>query len=431
MTPHPTELCLAPPAGGVPLDPGHWSPFLETRPLASLLFGSRTLGQRIEAAVGAAPPPGLVVDPRFVPDLPLPALTPPLRENQGARFVNASGQLVATLRPAAPSVPGSDPGPDPGSDPGLGSRPGDSASGERTFLWPGTLLSSAWTMMAENGARITSDLLQSPHPGARPLTTPPPGVALLGSYPVTVEEDVRVDPQVVLDARTGPIHLARGVVLRAFTHLEGPAWIGPETRVLGGLLSEVSVGPVCRVRGEISSSILQGWCNKAHDGYLGHAILGTWVNLGALTTNSDLKNTYGSVRVALDAHRSEDTGLLKVGVLLGDHVKTGIGTLLNTGTVVGAGSTLLAGGEGPPRWVPPFSWRSGGTLVPARLDATLQVAERAMARRNQVLSDEERATLTRLWEATHGSTPGVGDDSGAHPTNPESATRRPRDTRPE
>jgi UDP-N-acetylglucosamine diphosphorylase/glucosamine-1-phosphate N-acetyltransferase len=418
MTPDaaPLHLRFAPPRAGAPLDPGHWVPFLATRPLQDRLHGTRTLGERVARAVARgmaqdpSPPPAspgaaraaapgdgiaLVVDPRFVPDQPLPA--------EAARALAAGTPSVALLDDEGQVVARSDDAPVRTSTHPTNHGGGDAREGELRLPWPGHLLRSAWDLMHRNPARITRDLLEDPPAGALPLDPPPPGVTLLGSYPITAAPGVEIDPQVVLDARKGPIHLSGGVRVRAFTRLEGPAWIGAGTQLTGGVLSEVSVGPVCRVRGEVECSILDGWCNKAHDGYLGHAVLGRWVNLGALTTNSDLKNTYGTVRVALDAARTEDTGLLKVGVLLGDHVKTGIGTLLNTGTVVGAGSTLFAGGEGlPPRWVPPFSWGSGDTLVPARLHATLEVAERAMARRDEALTPPEREALETLWEATHG-----------------------------
>lgn len=172
-----------------------------------------------------------------------------------------------------------------------------------------------------------------------------------------------------------------------------------------------SVGPVCRVRGEVDSSVLLGYANKAHDGYLGHAYIGRWVNLGASTTNSDLKNSYSAVRVPVSPTRIEDTGLLKVGCFLGDHVKTGIGTLINTGTVIGAGSNVF-GGAMPPTRVPPFSWGSGEDLVPYRLDRFLDTAATAMGRRDMELDEAGRQLLTRAWEATrhereseHGSAP--------------------------
>jgi UDP-N-acetylglucosamine diphosphorylase / glucose-1-phosphate thymidylyltransferase / UDP-N-acetylgalactosamine diphosphorylase / glucosamine-1-phosphate N-acetyltransferase / galactosamine-1-phosphate N-acetyltransferase len=389
-------------------------PFAETRPLGGLLFGTRTLAERIEDAAGLkaggdapgdaepgadAPAFEIRVDPRFVPDrrIPMEAIVAQLRAGVDGplQLVTATGQVAGSADLVSPAPP--DRSPPSGSG---GTEP-------RHFVIHGALLASPWDLMEQNGERITRDLLDAPPSDARPLSPLPPGVFVLGSYPVTVGADVEVDPQVVLDARKGPIHLADGVRVQALTRLEGPAWIGSRSRLQGGVFSNLSVGPVCRLRGEIEATVINGWCNKAHDGYLGHAVLGRWVNLGAFTTNSDLKNTYGSVRVPLSATETEDTGLLKIGVLLGDHVKTGIGTLLNTGTVVGAGSTLFAGGGLPPRWVPPFSWGAGEDLTAYRLEAFLTVAERAMARRDVDLSDSEREALVGLWEATHGE----GSDS--------------------
>ena len=186
--------------------------------------------------------------------------------------------------------------------------------------------------------------------------------------------------------------------MRAFTRIEGPSWFGPGCILQGGVLTHVGAGPRCRLRGEIEASVIQGWSNKAHDGYLGHAWLGSWVNLGAMTTNSDLKNNYGSVRIRTSS-RTADTGLMKLGCLLGDHVKTGIGTLLNTGTVLGAGSNVF-GGAMPPGFVPPFSWGSGVELSTHRLERFLETAERAMGRRDIPLTEGMRAVLTRAFEGT-------------------------------
>ena len=176
-------------------------------------------------------------------------------------------------------------------------------------------------------------------------------------------------------------------------------------------MESLSVGPGCKLRGEISESVILGWSNKAHDGYLGHALVGSWVNLGAGTTNSDLKNNYSSVRVPVGVEREVDTGLLKVGIFLGDHVKTGIGTLLSTGTQAGAGSNVFGGGGVPPRWIPPFSWGPtppGGGPGPEGgfqrydLPRFLETATRVMARRGQALSPGMTRVLIRAWERTHG-----------------------------
>ncbi|TVR57813.1 MAG: hypothetical protein EA421_00290 [Gemmatimonadales bacterium] len=301
---------------------------------------------------------------------------------------------------------------------------------------PGHLLAAPWALVADNAGQLRRDLALIPPLAAlegtgtdtgrrtgsagagdsardavRTLLPAHPGVEFLGDHPITSGGPVEVDPQVILDAREGPIHLEAGVKIRAFTHLRGPAFIGAGTTLLGGLMESLSVGPGCKLRGEISESVILGWSNKAHDGYLGHALVGSWVNLGAGTTNSDLKNNYSPVRVPVGVEREVDTGLLKVGIFLGDHVKTGIGTLLSTGTQAGAGSNVFGGGGVPPRWIPPFSWGptppgSGpgpeGGFQRYDLPRFLETAARVMARRGQALSPGMTRVLTRAWERTHG-----------------------------
>jgi UDP-N-acetylglucosamine diphosphorylase/glucosamine-1-phosphate N-acetyltransferase len=166
--------------------------------------------------------------------------------------------------------------------------------------------------------------------------------------------------------------------------------------VLGGSCADISVGPVCKVHGELEACVILGYTNKAHDGFLGHAMLGCWVNLGALTTNSDLKNNYGTIRMWTPAGEV-DTGEQKLGCFLGDHVKTGIGLMLNTGTVVGAGSNLF-GAIQPPKYVPPFRWGSGERLVPYELDRFLDTARAVLKRRGVALDDRMRAMLERAWQ---------------------------------
>jgi UDP-N-acetylglucosamine diphosphorylase / glucose-1-phosphate thymidylyltransferase / UDP-N-acetylgalactosamine diphosphorylase / glucosamine-1-phosphate N-acetyltransferase / galactosamine-1-phosphate N-acetyltransferase len=272
----------------------------------------------------------------------------------------------------------------------------------------GRILDAPWTLVAENAAQLQRDLAGSSMvalgEGGTLRLPSYPGVEVLGEHPVTAGGPLELDPQVVLDAREGPIHLEAGATIRPFTHLRGPAFIGAGSTLLGGIIEAVSVGPGCKLRGEISHAVILGWSNKAHDGHLGHALVGSWVNLGAGTTNSDLKNTYSTVRVPQSPEREADSGLLKVGAFLGDHVKTGIGTLLNTGTVAGVGSNVFVGPGGamPPKWIPPFAWGSGDRLVPYDLPRFLETASRAMARRGQALSPGMRRVLTRAWERTHG-----------------------------
>jgi hypothetical protein len=149
------------------------------------------------------------------------------------------------------------------------------------------------------------------------------------------------------------------------------------------------------VHGELSTTIFLGHANKAHDGFVGHSVLGRWVNLGASTVTSNLKNTYGTVQLWTPSGVRE-TGMQFLGTLFGDHVKTAIGTRLSTGTVLGTGANVF-GDAMPPRVVAPFAW--GGAIdAPAyRLDRFLLVAERAMARRHITLGDGARRQLTAAY----------------------------------
>ena len=207
-----------------------------------------------------------------------------------------------------------------------------------------------------------------------------------------------IEPGVVVDTRQGPVRLEPGVRVEGPARLVGPLHVGQDTLIFGGAVGTSFIGPVCRIRGEVADSVLLGFTNKAHDGYLGHAMTGRWVNLGAMTTNSDLKNNYGNVRVwTLDGER--DTGLMKVGCFMGDHVKTGIGTVINTGTVVGAASNVF-GGLMPPAVVPPFSWGTGTDLRDYRFDKFLEAAERSMSRRGHSLTSGMRRILAQAWQET-------------------------------
>ncbi len=265
---------------------------------------------------------------------------------------------------------------------------GDDAA---TLELPGTWVQSIWNLMSANTTRVAADLDGLPSRG-----TLPPGVHQVGGGVLLLGENVRMEPGVLFDTSSGPIQVEDDVTLQAPLRLEGPAFVGRGSVLFGGSIGTSSIGPVCKVRGEIEASVVLGYSNKAHDGFLGHAVLGRWVNLGAMTTNSDLKNNYGPIRLRLPEGQI-DTGLTKVGCFLGDHVKTGIGTVLNTGTVVGAGSNLF-GGRMPPTYVPPFSWGAGDELVDFRIDKCLEVAKVVMSRRKVELDEAMATVLSRAWE---------------------------------
>jgi UDP-N-acetylglucosamine diphosphorylase / glucose-1-phosphate thymidylyltransferase / UDP-N-acetylgalactosamine diphosphorylase / glucosamine-1-phosphate N-acetyltransferase / galactosamine-1-phosphate N-acetyltransferase len=386
-----------------------WHPFALTRPVGELLFGVMTLRERAERVFGAACRGHLTADhlvgfseagaapvvagtdppreaarlfllSRFVPEWP-PARTPPALAEGPVRA--GSGEVVGWHSP-----PGAD---NPPTEFLL--RPAADSGGEADRI-DGELLGRPWNLVTRNPDRIARDI-PALHPGAGRIVLPA-GAYHWGDHPLVIDPSARVEPGAVFDLTHGPIWLDRDSHVRALTRLVGPAYVGPGSTVLGGPVEAVSIGPVCRVRGELAESVCLGYVNKQHDGHMGHAYLGRWVNLGAETTNSDLKNNYGTIRL-WTPEGEVDSGEVKMGSLVGDHVKTGIGLLLNTGTVIGAGSNLY-GSEMPPTHVAPFSWGTGGQLVEYRLDKFLQVAERSMSRRGVELEQSVREQLARAWK---------------------------------
>jgi UDP-N-acetylglucosamine diphosphorylase / glucose-1-phosphate thymidylyltransferase / UDP-N-acetylgalactosamine diphosphorylase / glucosamine-1-phosphate N-acetyltransferase / galactosamine-1-phosphate N-acetyltransferase len=386
-----------------------WQPFALTRPAGELLFGTLTLRARAEAVLGLRCALHLG-EPHLVgfeeEDAPAVAAHEDApREGDRlfllSRFVPAwegGAGWVESLREAGPVRCGGRAvgwfAPDGTEPPDAGRlRDPESMVEAEVAEAPGRLLEHVWELISGNPEQIGIDVRARFPVAATPAL--PPGVHHWGEHPVILDPEARLEPGCALDTSGGPIWLDRGARVRAFSRLAGPAYVGPDSVVLGGSVEAVSLGPVCKVRGELAESVCLGYTNKQHDGHMGHAYLGRWVNLGAETTNSDLKNNYGTIRMWTPGG-TRDTGEIKLGCLLGDHVKTGIGLLLNTGTVVGAGSNLY-GAAMPPTYVPPFSWGTGAELAEYRVDKFLEVAERAMARREVALSESHREQLRRAW----------------------------------
>jgi len=191
------------------------------------------------------------------------------------------------------------------------------------------------------------------------------------------------------------------VVVHPFTRIEGPAYVGTGCTLLGTKLREgCSIGPVCRIGGEIEESIIHGHSNKYHDGFLGHAYVGEWVNLGALTTNSDLKNDYSHVDVMLNG-KKVSTGSTKVGAMIGDHTKTSIGTLFNSGAICGAMCILMATGQPLPKTIPSFAWFINGVVTKGFGKRSLyKTAETSMSRRKQEWTEADEALWDKIFEIT-------------------------------
>lgn len=253
----------------------------------------------------------------------------------------------------------------------------------------GWLVKHLWELVDQNGNQLCADF-EARH---RNPPSPPPfdrrDLALVGpANKLIIDPTARLDPMVVIDTRQGPVVIDREAEVLAFTRLEGPCVIGPRTQVLGAKVrAGTTIGPNCRIGGEVEASIIQGHTSKYHEGFLGHSYLGEWINLGAGTQTSDLRNDYGPVRVTLHG-RPVDTGLTKVGSFLGDHTKTALGTLLNTGTHAGIFCNLLPSGPLLSKYIPSFCsvWR-GALADSSDVKGLLQTADLVMRRRDRVLTD--------------------------------------------
>ncbi|MBP7934710.1 MAG: hypothetical protein KA354_08705 [Phycisphaerae bacterium] len=218
---------------------------------------------------------------------------------------------------------------------------------------------------------------------------------------VYVGPGAEIHPFVCIDTQHGPVTLDAGVEVHPYTRIEGPCYVGPRSILLGAKVREgCSIGTMCRVGGEVEESIIHGYSNKYHDGFLGHAYVGEWVNLGALTTNSDLKNDYTTVSIKM-GKQTIDTGSTKVGAFIADHVKTSIGTLLNTGTVVGTMAICVAMGEPLPKSIPSFAWLLNGVIGKGfGLTALLKTARIAMSRRKVEMTAADEQLYRHLFELT-------------------------------
>jgi len=210
-----------------------------------------------------------------------------------------------------------------------------------------------------------------------------------------------IGPGVVLDATAGPIYIGSDVRIQAQAVIGGPCYVGDGATVKVGaqIYGKTSIGPVCKIGGEVEQSTFHSHDNKQHHGFIGHSYVAPWVNLGAGTSSSDLKNTYGPVKVHING-RSVDSGKTFVGLTAGDHVKTGINATFDTGTVIGPSSNIY-GTALPPKFVPAFSWGSVGHMTTYDLDKALAVATTVMARRNIRLTPAYREIFQHVFSMTN------------------------------
>ncbi len=344
----------------------HWRslrPLTDVLPVPALAFGASALGQRWRRAAGV---PLLAVEarPRALGawrEAPAIEATAPRRGDEVLAFNAAAlpgAWLADALASRAPALFVGDgrivgarlpfemvaPGLGRGADfeaflLGLG-LPAVAVPEARFVTFP-------WNLVEWNADAIAADLADE---RGRVAGDVHPSAVLRAPERIVVEAGARVEALAVLDASAGPIRVGARALVRSHTVVTGPCVVGEGTQLLGGSVSRTTFGPECRIAGEVEECVWQGYGNKRHHGFVGHSVLAEWVNLGALTTTSDLKNNYGPVRVWIDGTRV-DSGNPKVGAVVGAHVKTGIGTLLPTGARSAWARTCSAAGVSHrPRW---------------------------------------------------------------------------------
>ena len=378
-----------------------FEPFALTRPAGELRAGALLVRERWTRALGA-PVAGHVCAPVLagfeeagsapvLGDESLPAgswlvnarFAPALERAPAGDVLEAGGRVVAVRLPTAMNP-----------DTGDGAAELEVIARDRArSTIGGWWMDEVWDYVRHLVPMLEADL---PVLGATMTRGVPRHAIGIGEHPVFIAPGAVVEPSVCFDTTAGPILLCAGSHVQAFTRLVGPLYVGEHSILTTDRIAASSIGDTCKVHGELNNTIITGHSNKGHDGFVGHSIIGRWVNLGAGTITSNLKNTYGTVHLWTPSG-VRDTEMQFLGTLFGDHAKTGIGTRLTTGCVLGAGANVF-GSEMPPKAVSPFAWGETGDFETYRVDKFLEVAERMMARRHVELGEAMRGQLTRAHE---------------------------------
>ncbi len=260
-------------------------------------------------------------------------------------------------------------------------------------------LEHTWHIFSFNGEELINDFeLLTANRNSEPI---PNHVKATNSSQIFIEAGVTLE-HVVLNALEGPIYLAKNSKILDGSLVRGPFALGEKSILKMGskIYKNTSIGPNCKVGGEISNVVFFENSNKGHDGYLGNAVIGAWCNIGAGSNNSNLKNDYSEVKLwNYEAEHFQKTGLQFCGLMLGDHSKCAIDTQFNTGTVVGVFANIFGSGF-PKNFIPSFTWGGKQGLKEYNLKKAYEVAEAVMKRREQVFNDTERAILKHIFEST-------------------------------
>lgn len=256
-----------------------------------------------------------------------------------------------------------------------------------------------WDIFSKNGQAIEEDFeLLTKGRRSQPI---PSSNNVISGQNIFIEEGAKLE-FTILNASSGPIYIGKDAEIMEGSIIRGPfALCDHATVKLGAkIYGPTTVGPHSRVGGEVNNSVLFGYSNKGHDGFLGNSVLGEWCNLGADTNNSNLKNNYAEVKLwDYNTESFAKTGLQFCGLMMGDHSKCGINTMFNTGTVVGVSANIFGSGF-PRNFVPSFSWGGNSGFTTYLTKKAFEVAEVVMSRRDVELTDEDKSILEHVFENT-------------------------------
>ncbi|HLA55661.1 MAG TPA: GlmU family protein [Flavobacterium sp.] len=260
-------------------------------------------------------------------------------------------------------------------------------------------IANTWDIFAKNDAALREDFeLLTDDRKSQPI---PSSVNVIAAENIFIEEGAKLE-FVTLNASSGPIYIGKNSEIMEGSVIRGPFALceGGQVKLATKVYGATTVGPFSRIGGEVSNSVLMGYSNKGHDGFLGNSVLGEWCNIGADSNNSNLKNNYEEVKLwSYETGGFEKTGLQFCGLMMGDHSKCGINTMFNTGTVVGV-STNIFGSGFPRNFVPSFSWGGASGFSTYITKKAFETARIVMSRRNVEFDEKEAAILEHVFEET-------------------------------
>lgn len=367
-------------------------PFTFTRPVAGLRVGILTIAEKWQRYLGLTPSfdapeylrkkfpltvstDNLWIHGALCPNPALVARIQTLKPGEGLR----QGATVLALRTPEDEVPEVISGP------------------MHEYTEPVTLINQVWKIFRLNGQEIRADFaLITKGRTSAPITDEHTRVYQRDQ--IFLEEGVTIRAA-LLNAENGPIYLGKNAVVQEGALIRGPFAMGEGAHINMGakIRGDVTLGPYCKVGGEVSNSIFIGYSNKAHDGFLGNSVIGEWCNFGADSNTSNLKNNYENIKIwSYRKGGFADTGLMFCGLMMGDHSKCGINTMFNTGTVIGVSANVF--GDGFPRtFIPSFAWGGAAGFTTYQIKKALEASAKAMERRDKQLDDTERGILEYLF----------------------------------